>query len=552
MFRWKKNKMNEKYKLEIGLRTIVYLALLLLIICSFSFVKETAIKFASAPAWIELVSLDNILIIFFIMGIIFEVWLANFKRISVLFCRYEYHIWMLCILALLVINIISQFTMPSAGDHRFPLRIGYLISQGFTPYEDFFDHHHLLYSYLIAAVFTIFPNLTGIITNHLLIFIALCVSCFFLYKISLEFLKEKRLAYMTVLFFLSFKNIIVSYNIRYDVFAVLFLIISIFFLVKARKGKYYFLSGFLLGIGFLVLQKILPYFMGICAILLFIEGRWKLKIKNIIAYLSGFFIPLIIFYTFWFLLTGISGLKKYYLLTFLWNYNIDWGFSILNKLLAYAVFNGLHIILIAAGTVLLLKYRKNINKFRLLFGIVLLNWAVCLFFTFKSWKISPQDFLYFIPFLSIPGIICLNACVNAIRPVLRKYGYGFGIFALLVVPMAFTSMNFVALSSDYGTIQFYLDNFSGTPTNCNFIFNPLHQYHWTSYSWWTKEENSAVDFFQQHGMDTAIYDLDEMIAAGFNVICVESYLGPSAESRLVSLGYTKYQHSGPEIIYFKR
>ncbi len=529
-------------KIEFGLRSSVYIFLCILLFFFFELLKRLIIRNTSIPYWVDIINLKTAIICFFIIIACFEIWLLYYNKIKRLFLKNECIIYLIIIIIFLMTNLILQFGSPTAGDIRYPARIGYLISEGYSPYFDFFEHHNPLYGYIISPIFMLFNGLTPLYSLHILSFLILVLSCFFIYKMGLFIFQNKQNALLSVLFFLSFKNILVSYNIRQDIFAALFLIIGTFYVIKADSYKDYMTGGILTGISFLFVQKSMLHVLGI-ALLLFISNRKKIfSFKRAFSFISGVCFPLFSFYGVFYLFNGFEGLRKYYILNFLLNYQINWGFNVHNEIASYFITNGFHIFFIFLGTILILKYHNKIRNFRTIFLIILLNLAIFLFFMYK--RITPQDFMYFIPILTICGIISLKEIYKKTANVrIEKYLWFFGMIVLLILPFMLTVLN-LTVPRDNHEIEFYLSNFSGEPTNCNFIYNPLDEYHWTHYSWWDMEDGAA-NFFVKHGFESRQNSIKEMIEKEYKIICIGGYL-ESAEKSLLEKGYLPYKHNDIE------
>ncbi len=537
-------------KIERGLRYTAYLAAFILLLLFFEYLKGFIADITSVPYWLDLVTLPAGLLLGLVSIILFETWLVSFSRIKSFFLRYEYFVYLAGILFFLLINILLQITSPTMGDLRYPAKIGFMISQGLMPYFDFFEHHNPLYGYLTAPIFLLFDGLVPVYILHLLSFIMLILSCFVLYLIGLEIFNDKRYSYLIVLFFLSFKNVIITYNIRQDAPAAVCLIIGIYYLLKAGKYSHFVYSGFFLSISFLFVQKTVLQAVGVAGILFILvllnKNKINVKIKTLISFLSGAGCPLVAFYGLLYLKTGLPGLKVYYAVNFLYNSIIGWGFdNFLNRWMASLISNGAGFMLILIGIFVFIKYYKSLEKFRIILMLLVLNILVWFLFILKYGRASAQDFVYFIPVLSISGVVALVWFCRIINKCPRKAPYLYFILLalLFVVPAVLTGLN-AAIPRDDHQIQFYLANFNGEKTNCNFIYNPLYQYHWSINMGNALEAEKINDLFNKYGIDTPDFSLANMINEDFKIICIDATIASSsAAQELANHGYAPYVYN---------
>lgn len=511
------------------------------------------IHFTSQPYWIDLINLPSIItILLFSFGCL-EIWIISFDKIKKNFLKYEYSVYLIIIIGILLMSLILQFTGPTSEDLRYPARISFMISQGLTPYLDFFEHHNPLYGYLTSFIFLLFDELAPIYILHILSFLMLIASCIFIYKIGFNIFENKRYSYLMVLFFLSFKNVIISYNIRQDVPAALFLIISVFYLTGSDAYRNYFYSGLVASISFLFVQKTILHIFAIFFILALFHNDIKTKIKKISTYSLGLFVPSALFYGIFFIKYGLRGLKIYYVVNFLYNSATGWGFDVFNRLFSYFITNGISLILIILGLFIFIKKYHNLKKSRLVSMLIFFNILILLLFVFKFNRISPQDFIYFIPFLSIPGMVCFVYLCNKVNKRFQRYFYILAIFLLLIWPLSLTALN-LKIPRDNHEILFYLKSFYGQKTNCNFIYNPLTQYHWSTYFGNAESRKKIEALFKKYDLEYSKYNLEQMIEKDFKIICIETDLNSSEINNLIKTGYLPYTHRGKEYknMFFKK
>lgn len=512
---------------------------LAIIILLFYPIRTFIVTATSVPYWLYWATTTNTIILFLFMIVVFEVWLASFDNIKRLFIQYEYRLYLIPITLMLLTNLVIQFSSPTEGDIRDTARMGFLTSQGMIPYLDFIEIHNPFYDYSMAIIFLLFNGLMPLYVLHVISFLALVLSAFFIYKIGFALFENKRYSLLMVIFFLTFKNIIINYDIRFDVFAALFLILGLFYLIKANKYSHYMQSGFYMALSFLFVQKTILSIAGVLGIMLIIDKQMRIKIKKTGYFVAGLLFPLVAFYSFFILKIGVYGFKKYFALTFIYPYVRVWNFNTVNKLVSYFITNGFHILLILLGIFLFIKYYQSLKKFKITMLLIFLNIFIFLFFVLRGGRISPQDFMYFIPILTIPGTVGLIYISRSLSKNIQKYTLFFIIILLIIIPFLLTILNIIQ-PNDNHEISFYLDNFAGEKSNCNLLYNPLHQYYWfPSKEWWF--DHGGKEFFSATGLPVEEMKLTDMFANEFKIICTGSFNNISKELFLEK-GYIPYEY----------
>ena len=78
------------------------------------------------------------------------------------------------------------------------------VLKGFSPYKDFYQHHHPLLWYFLAPFILMFgENIVSVAIMRFVIFLFFLGICFFVYLISMKVLKSKEIALISVLFLVS-------------------------------------------------------------------------------------------------------------------------------------------------------------------------------------------------------------------------------------------------------------------------------------------------------------------------------------------------------------
>ena len=190
---------------------------------------------------------------------------------------------------------------------------------------------------------------------------------------------------------------------------------------------------------------------GICLLIIFLKK--KLFVRNILTFISGAAVPITVFLLFFYTKAGMEGVWTYYLLNFTYNKLLNPDYAILERLTAYAIANGAHVILAIGGLIILAK-RKQLLKMPQMLLLCLVNLGTLLFFIIKQ-RINITDFLYIVPFFSITAIPAMFYVKNKIPRRLEPYLITGGLF-LLILPIALTMISIVAIPTNIELISFYV------------------------------------------------------------------------------------------------
>ena len=471
--------------------------------------------------------------LFFI--ILLEIYALYFSVIKKFFLKNEKKIYLAILIIFLLFNLFFQFHTGVWKDVAEHSRAGYLISQGKIPYIDFFEHHNPLYWYVISPIFFFTKGILPFYILYSISSIIFCISTFFIFKIGKIIFDNKRYAWMTTIFFVSVYPVIISYEIRPDAFSALFLIIAIYLFFKEKSN--YLLLGLFIGISILFSQKAILY-AGIFFITIFIINYKNINklIKKELLFVLGAIIPTILFGTFFYLIAGSEGLKRYFFLNYLFNLKINFSYNLFGYFIKYYLpSNMLHFIFSIGGIFILIK-NKVVNK-KVLY-LILFNFLIISYFIFKC-RLSPQDFLYFTPLLAFSAIIFIKFLLTK-SPFKKIICYI--LFIALMMPFII-SLLFLTMplkkSVDYGIIEFYLKNFEEKDSNCNLIYNPVYQYHWFL------NNQEQKDLLYKHEIYSKYLSIDKMVQENFSVICTKEI----NQEFLIKNGYNRYLKSD---IFYKK
>jgi hypothetical protein len=465
--------------------------------------------------------------------------LWTYPYIREYFIRHEYPVYICTIGFFLLLNLVVQFQSPTGGDIREHAHAGYLIRRGLVPYTDFFEHHHPLYWYLIAPVFLLSEGISAIYILYVLTLVALAFTCFYLFRIGLRLFHDKRISYLMVIYFLSIKNVLLSFQVSPDPFATLFLLISFYVLIEADGITDYLQSGLLGGISVLFLQKTLLYVLGFAALILVDTSRGRrisINLKRSMGFLLGSIVPVALYLVYMAFVRGQQGLATYYYLNVLFNAEVIVDYDLRRRFVAWGIANWGHFVLAGLGLYLFAKERGRYPKALLILGAQLINIAVGFCFVYRG-IIGPQYFQYLAPFFSMAGAVAFVWISTTIPYRLERFYYTACVVVLLVVPISLTALVAASAESDNHEIAFYLRHFEGKRTNCNFIFHAREQYKFFYGG------SNADELLERYGIANRKRDLEELMGEGYAVICT----GPGdtwSEHELRKGGYREYRAKG--------
>lgn len=532
-------------------RYAFYIAFITLIMAFPDLLKTLALKILANPSFFSgmFSSLAiNVAVVLFLICI--ELFFVFFETIKTFFLEHEIKIYKLTILFFLALNIILKFSVPIYVDDAQHARAAFLVSQGKVPYIDFFETHNPLYWYLIAPLFLILNGFTAIYALYLLSFAILVTTCFFLFKIGKVLYIKKSSPFLLVILFLSFRHVLISYEIRADIFSALLMIITLYYLLS-EKPKY-FLLGFLMGISFLFLQKAVLYITAIALVIFLSDYKILYNLKRKSYFLLGVLSPIMIFILLFFRQNGFQGIKQYFIMTFLLNLNFSnfYNNNIIQMLSATFATNGFHILLGLLGLVLLISKIK-IQNWKKIILLCIFNLFIIFYFISKNHLYS-QDYLYFVPFLAVPAVPALLFLFRKIRANWHPYISAIALVFIVLIPTASILFNLL-IPGEAAAVSFYLNNFKDEPTNCNFIYNPYIEYHWLFVTDSKYLISNSRELLQKYGIPTDYISMDEFIYKETKIICASNN---EEENKLIENGYAHVRlnsYKGDRLkIYYKK
>lgn len=299
----------------------------------------------------------------------------------------------------LVLSIVRQFD----HDEFEAVHTGWKILAGERIYIDFFQHHHPFYYYLVAgAIWAVGQSGTTLIVLRLVSFAMFALMILITYRFSMMVFKDRTRALLSVILLAG--TTIFTYcaiEIRPDVPQTLLALLSftcIFAYFDNKRLRYLVLSGVLLGVSFLLLQK--AVFAGIVMVLLLVTNANKGHIRRRDVFVYGA-VGVLTVSPYYLYLVCSGGFGEYF--TFNWLVNMRW----LNR---FTAFNGLGVIL-RESTLLAVFYILGLIKFTRTTSEIRLGWVSLglLCSNFLARVPYNQYFMISIPFMAViaANAICL-------------------------------------------------------------------------------------------------------------------------------------------------
>ncbi|MFI4917962.1 MAG: hypothetical protein ACHP65_00235 [Legionellales bacterium] len=263
------------------------------------------------------------------------------------------------------------------------------------PYRDFTPYKSVLGYYVFLLPMVVFH---GVITPLLFTkaWIALLNASFLFGAAVVSKKYFSKAAILTTLVILIFTPTFFAYSaeIRVDLLAYWLCLISVL-LVFDKK---HLVAGILLGLGFLICQKAVFYFIAsnLGFVGLFVLSNRSLKmLKNVVYFNMGVFLTVFFYVVFWSCYSNMSVvLKSLFYEPYLLFYGVDWYAPLRAQYWAFIITNSYVIVLLWPLTFIGLLILPAKNKiFILLYSLVLL------FFT-----VSNKQPFYYYPIAAVPAI----------------------------------------------------------------------------------------------------------------------------------------------------
>lgn len=320
-----------------------------------------------------------------------------------------YGIWALDVLGLILAYIFAGTVCCDEFEH---LRMSYLVSQGYMPYRDFFEHHHPLLWYMFAPLMKILPqNFT--LAYYLARGVAFLFSCgtfYFIYLIFKNFFNDGKL------FIYFFIAVMVFYPSWYgyiffkpDVFERCFYFMGLYYFLKYEKSKirsFLTMCGLCFTISFLFLQTAVFEIIPIIILLMYMLYKDNKLLKD---YLIAAFPSVILLSVCAIILYATNSWEDYYRLNWVFNGLV---FNAANEYVSKGSIIHAFCIHLAAGfAAFIWMYRSKINN----------KTVNIIFFLFVCSVIQHLYFTAFYAHYLIPAFILCSILVSyAVRYILSR------------------------------------------------------------------------------------------------------------------------------------
>ncbi|MBQ8481857.1 MAG: hypothetical protein IJ532_04935 [Alphaproteobacteria bacterium] len=191
----------------------------------------------------------------------------------------KYTLYGILILDIIGILLSVPFSSTLLMDNLEHLRMSYLVSQGYVPYRDFFEHHHPLLWYMFAPFMKILPHniITVLFIARFSALIARVIMFYFIYLIFKRFFGDGTLILYFMLIVFSFYPIWYGFSyFKPDVFELLFFFIGLylfFMYMHSLKIIYLIASALCFMVSFLFLQTAIFSILPLSVILIYFAKK---------------------------------------------------------------------------------------------------------------------------------------------------------------------------------------------------------------------------------------------------------------------------------------
>lgn len=355
------------------------------------------------------------------------------------------------------------------------------VENGYTPYSDFFQHHHpFLWYFMLPFLFIWGHTVKTVIILRIFVLILLAGIVTMTYLIAQKTTNSSETGLLSVVLLLSMVMFIEKgIEIRPDLPQVLFGLISVYFLIiffQNGNNRHLIFSGLSASISFLFLQKSIFLLFSYGVIFLYKIVKRRMTVKSFFLFSGVFLLPLFLFWQ------GliISGSFNDYLLTN-WTLNLYHPdtFSPLKALVPSLIQNQFFWVMstFSLGLILLNKVNDDLRMITFI-GLVLLS---SVFLVRSPYR---QYFMFAIPFLCIDSGYALSFIVSKydLKEIQKM------LLTLLLLPCPLFFLLRMSVNSNYSqlkTVDFVLKNSNSSDSvyDGNVRFNLFrHDLHYFWYS----------------------------------------------------------------------
>lgn len=231
------------------------------------------------------------------------------------------------ILAFNVVGIVLAliFSGTIICDNFEHLRMSWLVSQGYVPYRDFFEHHHPLMWYAFAPIIKVLPHdiIIALYSARVSALIARILMFYFIYLILKRFLGDGRLIFYFLLAAFSFYPIWYGFSyFKPDAFEQLFFFMGLYFFfayIHDSERLTLVISGLCFIISFLFLQTVVFSFLPLFIMLVYMA---KKNSKVVTDFFISAVLPFLLLSVIAFYMYKNGLIERYYELNWVLNSHI--------------------------------------------------------------------------------------------------------------------------------------------------------------------------------------------------------------------------------------
>lgn len=294
-----------------------------------SAVGETILKFSKAVGicqhrcdFLGPYSQDIFMGLFFlVLSILLSVY-THFKSwVDTYVDRHYLSMLRILIGVLVLLSFFMAINKSYAHDEYEHIHCAWLLKENSVPYRDFFENHHpLLWIMLMPFILLSQDTVWALTLSRLVMFGIFLCTVYLTFHITHLLTRSMQKSLAAIIFLVSMELFVFyGIEIRPDNAQLMFMLLSLYTLLKyleSRKMHYIALSGSLLSISFLFLQKAIFPILGITIGLRWFKKRGELNHASLLIFSLCFFIPIILFMGY---LISHNALKDYWISAWLFN-----------------------------------------------------------------------------------------------------------------------------------------------------------------------------------------------------------------------------------------
>ena len=363
------------------------------------------------------------------------------------FIKKHLNIFISFMIAFFVLFITSEnsplYVMNDWVDVNAFFTVGKGMMNGLLPYKDLFEQKGPLLYLIYGIGYLISP--TSYFGVFVLEVISFTVFIYYVIKIC-EMFKVKKYAYLisSILSILLCTSNAFAHGGSAEEFCFPYFAITLFYSLKFIKTKEVsklelFINGLLAGFIFMIKYTLLGLWFGYMIIIIFdllIRKRFKDIFINSIIFLSGMFLPFLVFIIYFYLNNGLKDFIDIYFIMNLFSYSPD-KISLINKIeLSFTGMfkslagNGLLILILWIYIFIVVKDYKT-EKINKIYFILLIIFSIL--FTYIGGKFYRYYILLLLPYM----LFSLIYLFYKYKPHFNKYS----LFIVIVILIGYTYLN---------------------------------------------------------------------------------------------------------------